>query len=398
MKTFATSAILVATLVAGTVTPAFALEPNNHVYVLTGNVRDHNVQETKPRKHKEPAPEVKKPNLPAPKAQKPKAQTPAPKPKAPVVARHGAVRKGDTAYVVVSAATLWKSPSSPRKQDAPALQNPAKLDEWNRNMKDRKGLTGRTETQAIYGDPVYVWEVRGAWARVGVNTEPAPGKRRGYEAWVPKRQLAKSPAFKSASKKMTHVVTVKKSRAYVKAEPTKTTGRTKIEVPFNTRLPITNTRNGKARVALPDNRYGWISLKDVKRFDQRKKRPKPKPSQLVKTSRQFVGLKYTWGGTSSYGFDCSGFTYSIYRAHGITIPRDSGPQSKAGRTVSQRSMQPGDLIFFASKRGKGSVYHVGMYIGNGKMIHAPNASRSVEIVKWKSWGGARDFAGVKRFV
>lgn len=393
MKTFATSAILAATLVAGTVTPAFATEPTNHIYVLTGNVRDHNVQETKPRKHKEPAPVVKEPNLSGPKT-----QAPAPMPKAPVVARHGDVRKGDTAYVVVSAATLWKSPSSPRKQDAPALQNPAKLDEWNRGLTDRKGLTGRTETQAIYGDAVYVWDVRGDWARVGVTTEPAPGKPRGYEAWVPKRQLAKSPAFGDASKKMTHVVSVKKSRAFVEAEPTKTTGRTRIEVPFNTRLPITNTRDGKARVALPDNRFGWISFNDVERFDQRKARSKPKPSQLVETGRQFLGLKYTWGGTSSYGFDCSGFTYSIYRAHGITIPRDSGPQSKTGRTVSQRDMQPGDLIFFASKRGEGSVYHVGMYIGHGKMIHAPNASRSVEIVNWKSWGGARDFAGVKRYV
>ncbi|PMD06028.1 C40 family peptidase [Brevibacterium paucivorans] len=393
MKAFATSAILAATLVAGTVTPALATEPGDHDYLLTGNIRDHNVQETKPRKHKEPAPQVKEPNLSAPKA-----KAPAPMPKAPVPARHGDVRKGDTAYVVVSTATLWKSPTSPRKQDAPALQNPAKMDEWNRGLTDRKGLTGRTETQAIYGDAVYVWEVCDDWARVGVTTEPAPGKPRGYEAWVPKRQLAKSTTFGNASEKMTHVISVKKSRAHVEAEPTKSTGRTRIEVPFNTRLPITNTRDGKARVALPDNRFGWISFNDVERFDQRKVRPKPKPSQLVETGRQFLGLKYTWGGTSAYGFDCSGFTYSIYRAHGITIPRDSGPQSKTGRTVSQGDMQPGDLIFFASKRGKGSVYHVGMYVGHGKMIHAPNASRSVEIVNWKSWGGARDFAGVKRYV
>lgn len=371
-RVFATSAIVVAALVGSTVTPAVAAPDNSlsSVVNMTGNARDLNVT---------------------------KSKTPAPK-KTPKPARHGSVRKGQYAYVVVSAATMWKSPSSPRKQDKPALQNPAQLDKWNRTMTDRRGLTGRTETQAIYGDKVYVWSIKGDWARVGVTTEPAPGKKRGYEAWVPKRQLARSADFASANKKMRQVITVKKSRATISVEPTASTRRTKIQVPFNTRLPITKISNGKARVTLPDNRIGWISLKDVNRFDQRKSRPKPKGSQLVATGKQFLGLKYTWGGTSSYGFDCSGFTYSIYRAHGITLPRDSGPQSKKGRSVSKKNLRAGDLIFFASKRGKGSVYHVGMYIGKGKMIHAPNASRSVEIVKWQSWGGARDYAGAKRYI
>ena len=79
MKAFATSAMLAATLVAGTVTPALATEPDNRVYVLTGNARDLNAPQTKPRKHKEPAPEVKEPNLTAPKAKALRPRPPKPR-------------------------------------------------------------------------------------------------------------------------------------------------------------------------------------------------------------------------------------------------------------------------------------------------------------------------------
>ena len=61
-------------------------------------------------------------------------------------------------------------------------------------------------------------------------------------------------------------------------------------------------------------------------------------------------------------------------------------------------LQHGDLIFFANRGGKGSVHHVGMYIGGGKMIHAPNASKNVEIVDWKKWDRSGQFAGAKRYL
>ena len=57
-------------------------------------------------------------------------------------------------------------------------------------------------------------------------------------------------------------------------------------------------------------------------------------------------------GTSGFGFDCSGFTHTIYKSHGITIPRDSGPQSRAGVAVDKENLQKGDLIFFAHDQGK----------------------------------------------
>lgn len=329
--------------------------------------------------------------------------TPTSAPVEPVARPGEGISKGDTVYVDVKAATLWKSPDSPRDIDAPALGNPADMVAWDKNLNTvdkRRDLTGRTETQAIYGDAVYVWEIKGSWARVGVTTEPNEDQPHGYEAWVPLIQLVKSPGFAKASEELTHVVSVTAKRATIEVVGDGMAGQRggTQEVPFNTRLSIEKVTDSRALVVLPDNRRGWIALSDVERLDQHESRPAPTPSQLVDTAKQFLGLKYVWGGTSAYGFDCSGFTYSIYRAHGITIPRDSGPQSRAGTPVKHADLQVGDLIFFASNGGTGSVYHVGMYIGHGQMIHSPNASRSVEIVDWQSWGGAKDFSGIRRYV
>src|SRR5699024_3900917 len=124
----------------------------------------------------------------------------------------------------------------------------------------------------------------------------------------------------------------------------------------------------------------------------------PTGADLVNTGRQFLGLRYLWAGVSGFGFDCSGFTYSIYRAHGITIPRDADAHAEQGRDVAKADLQSGDLLFFAQPGGTGFVHLVGMYIGDGKMIHAPNASTTVEIVDWQEWDVDDEFAGAKRIL
>lgn len=99
--------------------------------------------------------------------------------------------------------------------------------------------------------------------------------------------------------------------------------------------------------------------------------PKPQPapappasdSNIVAIAKQYIGTPYVYGGSSPSGFDCSGFTQYVYRQAGKSIPRTSTQQMQAATRVS--TPQPGDLIFF----GDGSsAYHVGIYIGNGKMI------------------------------
>jgi len=100
-------------------------------------------------------------------------------------------------------------------------------------------------------------------------------------------------------------------------------------------------------------------------------------SRLVETAREFIGVPYKWGGSSpDSGFDCSGLTMVVYRHNGLDLPRVAARQYQAGTPVPRDSLQKGDLIFFDT-RDKGKVTHVGIYIGNGRFIHAPSSGRDV---------------------
>lgn len=99
-------------------------------------------------------------------------------------------------------------------------------------------------------------------------------------------------------------------------------------------------------------------------------------TELVNTTRRFLGVPYRWGGENSNGFDCSGLTMVSYRLNGLNLPRNSRMQFKAGRWVPKAKLQKGDLVFFATKGGT-RVTHVGMYAGRGQFIHAPRTGKTV---------------------
>jgi cell wall-associated NlpC family hydrolase len=94
------------------------------------------------------------------------------------------------------------------------------------------------------------------------------------------------------------------------------------------------------------------------------------------------GKPYAWGATGPGSYDCSGLTWSAYKSAGVTLPRTSKAQSKAGVPVSRANLQPGDLVFFYSPVG-----HVGMYIGNGKMVHSSTFGQPVKVVSVDSMPG-----------
>lgn len=101
---------------------------------------------------------------------------------------------------------------------------------------------------------------------------------------------------------------------------------------------------------------------------------------IVTTGRSLVGTPYVWGGESfeEGGFDCSGFTQYVFKQAGYDLPRVSSQQANYGTGVSRSSIQPGDLVFY-SMQANGVVSHVGLYIGNGQMIHSPKPGDSVKI-------------------
>lgn len=123
--------------------------------------------------------------------------------------------------------------------------------------------------------------------------------------------------------------------------------------------------------------------------------PKPRPTQpanvkdldissmsksertLVKEATAWLGTPYKYGGNTRSGVDCSGFVYHVFRnSLDITLPRNSGKQHDYCRKISKKDLSTGDLVFFATTRGSSKVSHVGLYVGDGKMIHA-STSRGV---------------------
>ena len=121
-------------------------------------------------------------------------------------------------------------------------------------------------------------------------------------------------------------------------------------------------------------------------------------AELVKTARRFIGVPYRWGGTDAEdGFDCSGLTLVCYRLNGLNLPRVSRSQYQAGRRVARDQLQQGDLVFFATHGGS-RVTHVGLYIGNGKFIHAPRTGKTVRIANLSSPYFARTFVGGRSYL
>jgi len=137
--------------------------------------------------------------------------------------------------------------------------------------------------------------------------------------------------------------------------------------------------------------------------------PKPEPTRqvasrtdsrldelLMRKVEPLLGTPYRWGGTTTKGFDCSGFTQYIYSSLGVDLPRTSSQQFETGTAVSVNSMEPGDLVFFDT--GGGKISHVGIYMGNGRMAHAASGQGKVTINDIDWYLSHYRVVGVKRYL
>lgn len=297
---------------------------------------------------------------------------------------------GRSAWVTVSVATLWRSPSSPRAVDQPALGNPAAIRQWLAAMtlSDRSGLGGRADTQALLGERVVVTALSGSWAKVVVPDQPTPLDARGYPGWVPVRQLtALSPAASSLA------ATVVTRTAWLRTDDAAASA--VVEVSYGTRLPRVGAAGEWVRVATPSGRILRVAASQVSVSSAGAPALAASGTELVRSARIFTGLPYLWAGTSGFGLDCSGLTSLVHRVHGITIPRDADAQAAHGTPVAATALRPGDLLFYATD---GYVHHVAMYAGAGLMIQAPHTGAVVEIIPTSTAGYVEEYAGARRYL
>ena len=267
------------------------------------------------------------------------------------------LKPGDTAAIDVSVATLWKAPNLYRAIDRPSVGNPVDPVQWSDNLATtaaRVWLDSHVQTQALYAQTVTVLALRGGWAKVAVRDEPDPQNAHGYPGWLPRSQLA--TGFDETGSSMVVVART----AIVQLG-----GGRRLTLSYGTHLPVTGESGDRRRwlVRTPDGRdhraqRACAVVHLLGRVDRRAGEALPRRPLSV-------------GRPLGVGYDCSGIIWAVYRAHGMTIPRDADPQFRHGTAVSLHALQPGDLLFYGTQR---YVHHVSIYAGAGRMLEAPDSA------------------------
>lgn len=255
------------------------------------------------------------------------------------------------------------------------------------------------ETQSLMGTVVEIIAEQGYWRQV-VTPEP-------YTAWCTNLGLVEMTPdqineYKAAPK---YICTAMHSGVY--ASPSTTSARLS-DLSMGNLLRVVYTDADKlkisqkkdwAEVMLPDGKKGWTPSNDLKLFAQWAEKQEITAENIINTAHKFVGTPYLWGGASSKGLDCSGLVRLTFFMNGHLLPRNASQQVNYGREIIMEAdfsvtpdsdklykemqkrtcnLRPGDLVFFGTPEtfwSKEKITHVGIYIGNGKIIHSSHLVR-----------------------
>ena len=213
-------------------------------------------------------------------------------------------------------------------------------------------------SQTLYGTGVETFQSSPGWFHIRTAD--------GYTGWVEAADLKMLNGGAYAPKG--NVVRVAARSANIYREPDVTAHAPLLELPWEARLePAADTTKNTERwlaVRLVDGQTGWVQRGDISDDFT------PLTiGDMLQLAHRFIGTTYTWGGVSSFGFDCSGFTQMLERQRGFEMPRDADIQASWSGVVpvERKDLRPGDLLFFGSNPNK--ITHTGMYLGNGEFIH-----------------------------
>ena len=215
-------------------------------------------------------------------------------------------------------------------------------------------------SQAICGVSVVLVEDKGDWVKVRTPDD--------YPGWMPLASLRRYTANDHTYAATGEVVQVVSLFANVYREPSVTKHQPLMTLPFEARLEVVhgaeNDEDRWIQIRLPDERTAWIQRGDIDTDPKVLNVP-----EVIELAKRFLGLTYLWGGTSTFGYDCSGFTQMLVRRRGIVMPRDADLQAawQGVYSVKPDRLRAGDLLFFGGSPQK--ITHTGMYIGRGMFVH-----------------------------
>jgi beta-lactamase class A len=284
-------------------------------------------------------------------------------------AKHAA-RRAPLAAVLLSSLSFEENLLLAATPDAPpTLQKTAVVTAAVQDLFVRPDETSSVDDQVILGEGVEILDDTAGFAKVRTAA--------GEIAWIPERSLRRGDAVAPAGAKIARVTS---NFAHVYATPSFTKQKPLLTAPVGAQMVLSDFLEGKekegeayswVRVSLPDGRIGFVARPDValSPFED-DLLPLRSPSSWISFGKRFLGAPYTWGGTTPFGFDCSGLMQRIFREHGVLLKRNSYEQAFQDPhlvPVPFEGLLPGDLLFFGAED---KIDHEAMWLGDGTVLQS----------------------------
>lgn len=236
------------------------------------------------------------------------------------------------------------------------------------NMHSKPTHKSDMVSQLLLGTPVRLLDISGDWLRI-----QAPDR---YIGWISgSTQRLKHKELKDYLARPKVIVTCQYANSFSNAD---SHSQSVSDIVAGNLITVDCEEEGFYKVTYPDGRVAFVKKQNALGVESWLSEIELTGESIANRAKQLMGVPYVWGGTSSKGLDCSGFTKTVYWMHGIIIPRDASQQVLCGVEVDNvgnfNNLQKGDLVFFGEKTSeenpKEKVVHVGIYIGNRQFIHA----------------------------